>query len=150
MRYSERLHVPFWYWLLALFLASTLVVAVWAYFGDAWVLLTAVICLGAVALVLLELGRTQITVGGVELQVAGARIEGRWLGEAVALDATATRRRLGPDADVHAWLVGKPYLAQAVEVPVIDAADPHPYWLISTRRPGELADAINALPRADA
>lgn len=150
MRYRERLHVPLYYWLLAFFLASTLVVAVWAYFGDAWVLATAAVCTGVVTFGLVELGRTRIEVDETGVSAGGARIEGRWLGEAVALDAGAARRRLGPGADVNAWLVAKPYLAQAVEVPVTDAADPHPYWLISSRHPAELAEAINALPRADA
>jgi hypothetical protein len=62
----------------------------------------------------------------------------------VPLDAEATRLLAGRDANVHAYLLLRPYLKRAVRVDVVDPSDPVPYWLVSTRRPEELAAALTA------
>ncbi|MGB4272351.1 MAG: DUF3093 family protein, partial [Propionicimonas sp.] len=72
----------------------------------------------------------------------GAVLEWAWLGTATALDAAATRRRLGPGADHRAHLIIRGYITTAVELTVNDPDDAHPYWLVSTRRPRELVQAI--------
>jgi hypothetical protein len=64
------------------------------------------------------------------------------VGEAVALDASSTRRLLGRDADPQAYLMTRPWARTAVRVSVIDRRDPHPYWLVASRRPRRLAEAI--------
>ncbi|HNI70134.1 MAG TPA: DUF3093 family protein [Marmoricola sp.] len=66
------------------------------------------------------------------------------LGEIVALDKEATRELLGVGADARAYLLTRPYLKRSVRVEITDPADPTPYWVIGTRRPAELASAINA------
>ena len=43
-----------------------------------------------------------------------------------------------------AFLLARPYLPRAVYIPVEDPAGVTPYWLIGTRRPAELAAAIEA------
>src|ERR1700683_4108979 len=48
----------------------------------------------------------------------------------------------GPRADPRAHLLIRPYLRKAVYVEVADADAPVPYWLLFTRRPAELAAAI--------
>ena len=55
------------------------------------------------------------------------------------LDADATRRAAGVDADARAFLLLRPYLKRSVRVEITDPADPAPYWLVSTRHPDELA-----------
>ena len=49
---------------------------------------------------------------------------------------------LGPGADPRAFLFTRPFVGPVVRVDLRDPADPHPYWLVSTRRPGELAAAV--------
>ena len=56
-----------------------------------------------------------------------------------ALDAEATRRIAGVEADARAYLLLRPYLKRAVRVEITDPADPAPYWLVCTRHPDELA-----------
>ena len=56
--------------------------------------------------------------------------------------AKRTRRRAGVEADARAHLVLRPYVASAVEITLDDPADPVPYWLVSSRRPQELAAAL--------
>jgi hypothetical protein len=64
------------------------------------------------------------------------------VGAAAALDAEATRRLAGRDADARAYLLLRPYLSRAVRIDIDDPADPTPYWLVSTRRPDRLAAAL--------
>ncbi len=65
-----------------------------------------------------------------------------------ALDADATRRLAGVEADARAYLLLRPYLKRAVRVDVTDPADPAPYWLLSTRQPDELAAALTGVTRS--
>ena len=58
------------------------------------------------------------------------------------LDAAASHRVAGVDADARAYLLLRPYVKRSVQVPVQDPADPAPYWLVSTRRPDRLAAAL--------
>ena len=61
-------------------------------------------------------------------------IELDYVGGCQALDEAETSERSGAGADARAYLVLRPYVKTAVEVTVSDAADPVPYWLVSTRR----------------
>ena len=74
-----------------------------------------------------------------------ARIEARHLGAAESLDAERTRRVAGREADARAYLCLRPYLKRAVRVEITDPADPAPYWLVSSRRPDDLAGALARL-----
>ena len=56
----------------------------------------------------------------------------------------AARRGRGDDARAH--LVLRPWVSTTVELALADPADPVPYWLVSTRRPGALATALGWLP----
>ena len=71
-----------------------------------------------------------------------ARVELRFVGEVVPLDAETTRLVAGRDADARAYLLLRPYRKKAVKVSLRDPADPTPYWLVSTRRPDALAAAL--------
>ncbi|BDZ56265.1 DUF3093 domain-containing protein [Agromyces marinus] len=64
-------------------------------------------------------------------------------GEAVPAEGEAARAERGTRLDARAFLVIRGWIADVVRVPVADAADPAPYWLVSTRHPRELAAAIN-------
>jgi hypothetical protein len=39
----------------------------------------------------------------------------------------------------------RPYAKEAVELTLDDPVDPVPYWVVSTRRPSRLAEAITAV-----
>jgi hypothetical protein len=51
-------------------------------------------------------------------------------------------REAGVDADARAYLVLRGYCGGAVKVEVDDPGDPTPYWLVSSRRPLQLAAAL--------
>ena len=140
--YDERLGVPLRWWALATMLLATMLVA-FLVATPLWVALTGTALLTAAGVaVFAGYGSARIGVGGGTLSAGRARIEVRHLGDAVALDADATRSLAGRDADARAYLLLRPYLTRGVRVDVVDPADPTPYWLLSTRHPNQLVAAI--------
>lgn len=152
VEYSERLRVPLRWWVQATMLVASLWLAVVVALPPvaAW-MVTAAAMVAAAAL-LLAYGAVRITVRDGELGVGRAHIPLALLGTATPLDADAMRRAAGVDADARAFLLLRPYLPLGVLVRVEDPADPTPYWLVSTRRPAALADALTRVgdtPRPD-
>ena len=70
-------------------------------------------------------------------------------GRPSALDADATRRLAGSEADARAYLLLRPYLKRAVRVEITDPADPTPYWLLSTRHPDRAGQAVDRHPAGE-
>jgi hypothetical protein len=144
--HDERLHVPLRWWVQA----TMLLASFWLAFVVAmpfWAATVAAGVLVAITVALfLGLGSARVQVRDGVLHAGRAHIAVDLLGPAEPLDAEATRRTMGVDADARAFLVTRPYLKRAVRVPVLDPDDPTPYWLVSTRRPEEL---VAALGRAD-
>lgn len=140
--YSERLGVPLRWWVQGTMLVASLWLAVVVALpgGAAW--LVTGLAMGLLSAALLAYGGARIAVVDGELRAGRARIEGRHLGTATALDADATRRAAGVDADARAYLLLRPYLKRSVLVRIEDPADPAPYWLLSTRHPEELVSAL--------
>lgn len=142
MTYRERLFVPAGWWVIGMFFALSFVTAV-AFYSGPWVALAAgAVTAAGVALALVWYGRMAIVVDEVGLHAGAALLEWPYLGEVVVHDRAATRRRLGPDADPAAWLLVRGFVPASVEVAVADLADPHPYWLVSSRRAVQLAATI--------
>ncbi|WP_338087723.1 DUF3093 domain-containing protein [Nocardioides lijunqiniae] len=141
--YAERLKVPLRWWVQGTMLVATLWLAlVVAVPGPvAWVVTALAMALLAGALV--SYGSARIVVRDGELRAGRAHIDVRHLGAAAALDADQARRAAGVDADARAFLVLRPYLKRAVRVAIADPADPTPYWLLSTRHPERLAEALS-------
>jgi Protein of unknown function (DUF3093) len=71
-----------------------------------------------------------------------ARIPVDLLGGPEVLDADSMRHARGPGLDARAYLCLRGWISAGVRVPVLDPRDPAPYWLVSSRRPAELAEAL--------
>lgn len=145
--YREKLWPTPWIYLSSLLLvpASILVLAP--------VSLPAGIVTGIV-LYLAVVGTLSLTAPVVEvnagrLRAGRAEIELAQTGEAVAFEPAAARVERGTGLDARAFLVIRGWIGPVVRVPVVDPADPTPYWLVSTRRPKELAAAINGSRRPE-
>jgi len=143
--YGERLAVPLRWWVQGTMLVASLWLATIVALPPVAAWVVAGVALGLMTALLVGFGSARIRVGGGQLAAGRARIGAEHLGEAVPLDADATRRLAGPEADARAYLLLRPYLKRAVRVDITDPADPAPYWLLSTRRPDELAAAVRAL-----
>ena len=149
VRYRERVQVPLTWWVFAVLFAATLAGAFGFYLGRGWAL-----GIGGPALVFVGLGfwaaSYVVEVDDAEIRIGRAVIGRAWVGGARPLDAAGTRLRSETQADARAHLVLRPWVSTTVELTLDDAADPVPYWLVSTRRPGALATALDWVPAPDA
>lgn len=140
--YAERLSVPLRWWVQGVMLVASLWLATVVALPPLASTLVAVIALALLTALLVSYGSARIDVADGVLRAGRARIERVHLGAATALDAAATRRLAGVDADARAFLLLRPYLKRAVRVDIADPTDPAPYWLLHTRRPEALAAAL--------
>lgn len=142
MEFSERLWVPASWWVAALFFGVSFATAIALYLGPAEAMVTGLVAAVLVAGVLLWFGSTSVSVDAQGLRVGRAALSWEWLGEVSQLDRAETAARIGPEADHAGYFALRGYVPTAVEVEVTDPSDPHPRWLVSTRRPAELAAAL--------
>lgn len=141
--YRERLGVPLSWWLLTALTVVILGTTLWA--GLSLVFAAAIYAVlgGASAALLISWGRAVIEVTDGELRAGTRRLDLSLVGQVAALDAAQTRALRGPRADPAAHLLVRPYLTLAVYVEIAGQPAAEPYWLIGTRRPAELAAAID-------
>lgn len=140
--YRERLHVPLLWWLLGVINVVIIGSGIWAGLGGWWPAVTYLVLFGLVGAVLVNWNMATIEVADGVLRAGGATLPLDATGNVVALDERQAAALRGPRADPAAHLLLRPYLKRAVYVAVADPASTVPYWLIATRRPEELAAAI--------
>jgi hypothetical protein len=144
--YTERLWVPWWAWPVAVAFAAFFSAEIFlgADTALAWIPYAILIPLAAAGL--FALGRIRIRLeagsGITELHVDDAHIPVTYITEVNVLTANAKVALLGPVAEPHVFAIQRPWVRGAVRVVIDDPADPTPYWVISTRRPSALAQAI--------
>jgi hypothetical protein len=141
--YRERLGVPASWWLVALFLVLMLGTILWAGFSIIDAVAVYAILGGGSATFLLIWGSVTIELTDGELRAGAQRLPLHQVGQVTALDPAQTRALRGPRADPAAYLLIRPYLPKAVCIEVAGPQAAHPYWLIATRAPAELAAAID-------
>lgn len=141
--YDERLTVPIRWWVQAIMFLATIWIA-FIVATPAWVAWGATAaCVLLTVLIFVTIGSARVAVEADVLHAAQAHIDLGFLGEPEVLDSEQTRRAAGMEADARAFLLLRPYLKQSVRVPIHDPRDPAPYWLIASRRPGELAAVLS-------
>jgi hypothetical protein len=140
--YRERLAVPAAWWFLAVPVIGLLGGELWAGFGGwAGAVIFAVFAAGLVA-ALAAWGSSRIEVSEGRLTAGRATLPLSSVTEVVTLDERQAAAMRGPQADPAAHMLLRPFLKRAVYIAVHDPAGQVPYWLIGTRRPAELAAAI--------
>ena len=141
-RFTERLGVPWWWWPLGLAVAAlgAAEIGLGAPGPRGWV--PFVVAMPVVAAALLWSLRLRVRVTEEEFEVDDARLPLRYVAQVVALDATGRRELLGPAGDSLAFVVARPWIGTAVQVVLDDPDAPTPYWLVSTRKPLQLAQAL--------
>jgi len=82
-----------------------------------------------------------------ELIAGNARIPLTLVGEPVAFHGEDASLERGRRLDARAWLLIRGWIKPVVKVPVLDADDPAPYWLLSTRNPDQLVRVLGEARR---
>lgn len=142
MQYRERLWPAWWVFVAtALVIPSSLLVFLPISVTAGYV--TAAVLYGAIIVVLLSTTPV-IEVTDGTLRVGPARIERAFVGAASAHTGSDAFAERGPRLDARAWLKLRGWVPGVVRIELTDPQDPTPYWLVSTRRPDELAAALNS------
>jgi hypothetical protein len=139
--YRERLGTPVSIWVFATAMALSLGVAYGYAITVPWGVVTWAVTQAVVCWVLITTAPL-IRVDERVLRAGRARLPLRWVGRVRPLDAATARRLRGVDADAAASLCVRSWVPRAVVVEVVDPDDPHPYWLVSSRHPERLCEAI--------
>jgi len=139
--YDERLWPPWWLWLVGWLFAASLAISFHAALGPAWGLLALLVPGGALSWALLA-SAAPVRVRDGELVAGRAHIPLGHLGPAQPLDAERSGAVRGPESDPAAYHLIRGWVPAGVRLEVTDPADPTPYWFVATRRPQELARAV--------
>jgi hypothetical protein len=139
--YVEQLRVPLRWWAIATMFWASVLLAMLVALPPVLACLMAGLFFAVNAGVFVGYGTARLTLRDGVFEAGRARIPVHLLSSPEPLDAAATRRAAGVDADARAYLLIRPYTPQSVRVRVVDPADPTPY---GGRGPG------GAPPRPDA
>ena len=147
--YSERLWVPIWWW--GAGAAVAVLLAAEIHMGApgirAWLPYVLLLPLIAWALFAFSRLRVEVVAGatGAELRVGSAHLPLDVASKAAVVPGTAKSAALGRQLDPLAFVQHRTWVKQMVIVVLDDPDDPTPYWLVSSRRPAELARIVNSV-----
>ncbi|MDO9398219.1 MAG: DUF3093 domain-containing protein [Herbiconiux sp.] len=99
-----------------------------------------VLYLGSVAVLFATAPVIEVSKG--VLHVGRAQIPLAMLGEVEGFEGAEATLERGRRLDARAWLCIRGWVTPVVKMRIADPQDPTPYWLVSTRRPGDLIDAV--------
>lgn len=140
--YTERLTVPWWAWPAALaasaMLAAELAIGAFALRRP----LTFVVAGLVVVAGCVYLSRIRIRVADGALAVDDATLPLSVVSAVSVVDTAGRHELMGVGADPLAFLIQRPWVGGGVRVDLDDPDDPTPYWFVSSRRPDQLAAAI--------
>jgi hypothetical protein len=140
--YHERLSVPVRWWFIAALAVFTLWLITAVPAGNVAGLIVAGIAAVLLTVLFLRYGGAVVAVDAQRLRAGRATIDRVYLGKVEPLTGEAVQHAFGRDCDPAAYLVLRSYLRGAVRVEITDTHDPAPYWLIGTRDPERLAEAL--------
>ena len=104
----------------------------------------AVLLYGAVVGVLL-LTTATIEVTDSQFRAGRARMPRSVIASALPFEGAEATAERGVRLDARAWLLLRGWIPGVVRVELDDPQDPTPYWLVSTRNPVALAQALGRL-----
>lgn len=139
-RYREVLNPPLSLISFLIFMYISLAFAVWAAFD----FLQAIVTMGLLLATLPFIWRSQrmvITVDS-ELRIDGAHIELNYLKAPEVLDQSSYRKLRTYESDARSFHATRPWLKQGVRIWVADSRDETTYWLIGSKSPEKLLNAL--------
>lgn len=105
--------------------------------------IVAAIVLTTGAIFALVLSAPVVSIERGVLHAGRARIEVAFTGTPEAFRGADAVRARGVELDARAWTLLRGWVDPVVRIPIEDADDPVPYWVVSTRRPAALSAALD-------
>jgi len=109
-----------------------------------WVGIPASIILYAAAVVFLVATTPTVSVDASTFTAGRARLPLAAVGEVAVISGDEAFIARGRGLDARAYTLIRGWVKDVVRIENIDPNDPAPYWLVSSRRPEELAAALDA------
>jgi hypothetical protein len=141
--YVERLSPPVGLWVAVWVGALVLGISFYAALGPVAGLI-AVLVPGLLLSAVLRSSAAIVAVDRGQLVAGTARVPVTALGPARALTAEESRRLRGPESDPAGYHLIRGWVPAGVRADVVDPDDPTPYWFVASRRPDQLAAAVEA------
>ena len=143
MRYKEVIRAPLWLIAFVYFLFLSMVLSIWAALGNTPALVTFGVL---TAWIVFLYFRTALIIRVDEsyLYVGTAKIEHSFIGSTTALSSSELKLIRTRDADPSAYLAIRFWASKAIKVEVRDSRDTTPYWLISSKSPQRLVEALKS------
>ncbi|WP_147133491.1 DUF3093 domain-containing protein [Stackebrandtia albiflava] len=146
--FNERLTVPWWSWPVALAVAAGLAFEIGLGVPGLVTWLPFVVLVPGAAVAMAWLGRIRVAVRDRELLVDDAVLPMEYVESAEPLTGTALRDALSAQLHPLAFVIQRPWIKSAVKVTLNDPDDPTPYWIVSSRDPRRLAEALGGVGAA--
>jgi hypothetical protein len=90
------------------------------------------------------LGRSRVRVGGGALVAGDRSLALCHVGRTDVVARRDKQQALGPDLDPAAFVLHRAWVGPLVRVEITDPDAPEPYWVLSSRRPDRLVEALEA------
>lgn len=104
------------------------------------IIVAIVLYLAIVAMLVFSTPAIEVT--ETEFVAGKARLPLALVGAVTAWSGDEGRLERGQNLDARAWLLIRGWIDPVVRIEVTDASDPVPYWLVSTRHPEAVLDAL--------
>ena len=121
----------------------SIVIAVWAGLGNTSALIAAIIS-SAFTAYLYSISTLRISVERDSYSVGRATIEKKYLGDIRVLTAEEFRLLRGPGINPGAFHAFRFWIKCGLQVEIKDSRDPTPYWLVSSKSPEKLREALQS------
>lgn len=142
--YRERLYLPWYHWPLPLLAAGLLAAEVHMGYPGVRAWLPYLITIPFTALILWRFSAAKVEVRDGEIFAGEAHLPLRFVSEIRIVPPAAKRKVLGPGFDPAAFALQRSWIGPMVFLKLSDPDDPTPYWLVSSRTPERLVDALTA------
>jgi hypothetical protein len=90
---------------------------------------------------------TNVLVTSEKFVYGNAMVEAEYIGSVSAFSGQSARNQRGVELDARAWTKFRAFMDGVVKVEITDPNDPTPYWLVATRHPERLAEALRSVRR---
>jgi len=140
--FREKLTPPLWGWVALTGFSLMLAISVSAVFGN-FVAIIVFLILDVLFIFIAIRFSPVIKVDDQYLYANKAKLPLKIISQATSLDARQTTKIRGVDADPKCFSATSPLINTAIRIDFEDVADPHTYWLLSTRKPEQLSKVLN-------